>query len=177
MIDASVAQLKNRHIASTFGILLITFFIFNLILKDCQNILGLVAANTLIANTYVWNLITSCFYETNLIKLLLDLIGLWIVTDGISYVPVDQFGLYLILSIIACTTGTSAISFIRFFASADEIMLIEPQYGFSGVFFTLSMFARQQKKSAAIHSSLPHLTYDNLPFFVITIQTVLRLAR
>ena len=171
-----VDEFKKRFLSIGCGITIIILFGLNFVIKDCPSVVGLVAANTLFANTYVWNLITSCFYETNILKLAADLVGLWVVTEDINFAS-DQFALFFAVCVLASSLGTSAIAFIRFFASADEIMLIEPQYGFSGAFFTLSMFARMHKKEAAITQAFPRLTYNNLPFYAFLIQFMLRILR
>jgi hypothetical protein len=73
---------------------------------------------------------------------------------------------------LASTLGTSAWCFMRFFASADELMLAQPIYGFSGVFFTVLMLARLQKKGTPIFASFPQVTYNNLCFLVLTTQVL-----
>ena len=52
-------------------VLLIVISMLNLFITDCQSKVALVTGNTLIANSYVWNLVTSCFFEIMPIKIIL----------------------------------------------------------------------------------------------------------
>ena len=52
-------------------VLLIVISMLNIFITDCESKVALVTGNTLIANTYVWNLVTSCFFETMTVKIIL----------------------------------------------------------------------------------------------------------
>lgn len=142
---------------------------------DAPNKLGLATGSTLIVNTYVWNVVTSCFFETHLAKVLIDVVAILGVARGLSISGgTDQFALYLVFSILACTVGTSAYCFVRFFATGLEEMLMEPIYGFSGVFMIVLMYARRQYRGAPLYYTAPQITYQNLPLLVLLAQTLLR---
>jgi hypothetical protein len=153
--------------------LLLLFFSLNYIMVDCTFTIALVTGNTLVANKFVWNLITSCFYETNIFKLILDITSYIMITKSIKIDAIDQFGLYFIFSIFACTLGTSAYCFIRFFATGLEEMLMEPIYGFSGVFMFTLMYARLQLGNEPVINHIPQITFNNLPLLVIIAQLIL----
>ena len=99
--------MSNRPFFLFCSSTLLVLFGCNYFVKDCADAIGLVTANTLITNTYVWNLVTSCFYETNPIKLLIDIFGLLCITKPIEIPSVEQFGLYFLFGILASTIGTS----------------------------------------------------------------------
>ena len=100
----------------------------------------------------------------------LDIIVFILITKTLRIDNWEQFGLYFIFSILACTIGTSAYCFIRFFATSLEEMLMMPIYGFGGVFMTLLMYNRSQLKNEPIINTFPQLTYQNLPIIVIFSQ-------
>lgn len=172
MIEIFKSALSNPLACSVTVLLLITYSL-NFFLSDCIAKVGLVAGNTLIANTYVWNVVTSCFFETHFIKLAGDIVALFFVTRELKISMLDQFGLYLIFSVLACTVGTSAYCFLRFFGTGLEEMLMEPIYGFSGVFVALLMYARRQQRGEPIHFTVPQVTYQNLPLLVVVGQMLL----
>eukprot|EP01041_Mallomonas_annulata_P009002 gene9002-18637_t len=150
--------------------LLVCFFL-NHFIPECEQKLGLVTANTLVANTYVWNLLTSCFYERSIFKIVIDVCGLLVCSShNISYSPVDQFALYFVLSILSCTIATSTWCFGRFFFTGIDSILLDPIYGFSGVFIIIIMHARTQLKDTPIISSFSHLTFNNAPIIIVFIQ-------
>ena len=103
---------------------LLVLYAMNFFLSDAVNSLALVTANTLITNTYVWNLVTSCFFETNILKLLSDIGSLVLLANSIQIKNNEQFFLYFIFSLLACTIGTSIYCLVRFFSSGNEIMII-----------------------------------------------------
>lgn len=139
-----------------------------------EEVLGLLAANTLITHTYVWNLLTSCFFETNLFKLALDLFCLFGISKWVVIDSLEQFLLYFVFSLLSCTIGSSIYCFARFVFSGHEEALIVPIYGFDGVLISLMMFVRYRLKSQIILPQLPQLlTYQNLPIAYLTFHTVL----
>lgn len=166
---------RERPIPMITTILLIGFFATNYLLSEPVQILGLVPVNTFIANKYVWNLLTSQFFENNVAKLALDLALLWITIKPIKIANSEQFGFYLTVCILSSSFGTSAFYFLRFFASRMEDMLIHPTFGFSGLYMALLMFLRQQnpKETSPVVDSVPFITYHNLPVLVILAQLIL----
>lgn len=151
-------------------VLLVLCSAIGLTFSESESQIGLVPVNTLIAKKYVWNIITSCFFETNAFKFVMDIGAIVTVTRLIKIPNTEQFGIYFGLNILACTLGTSAYCFIRFFATRLEEMLLTPVYGFTGIFICMLMFARQQRKSEPVHVLLPVITYNNLPVLVIFSQ-------
>ena len=105
-VDYHYQRLRHPIFISCGGFLIV-LYTFNYLLPDCASILGLVTANTLITNTYVWNLVTSCFYETNIVKLIIDLILLFVTMKSFRITNIEQFSLYFVFSILACTIGAS----------------------------------------------------------------------
>jgi hypothetical protein len=145
-----------------------SIYLFN----DYLSILSLVPANTLITHTYVWNLVTSCFFETNLIKLALDLFLLVSVASHVKPTSIEQFFLYMIFSILTSTLGTSFLCFLQFGIFGDENGLVTPYFGFSGILMALFMFCRQASPNHSWISKIPILTYQYLPlvyFIFITL--------
>jgi hypothetical protein len=49
-------------------------------------------------------------------------------------------------------------------------MLLEPVYGFGGVFMIMLMYTKQQKKMEPIIQTIPQVTYQNLPVIVVCVQ-------
>lgn len=175
MLGDGSSLVQQHPMTLVLCLLLVVMYMFNFALGgDAINKLGLVTSNTLIANKYIWNLVTCCFYETHLSKVVLDVVLLLSVAKGLTIDCLDQFGLYLIFSILASTIGTSTYCFLRFFATGLEEMLMEPIYGFSGVVITLLMYCRRHQKNAPIHFAVPQITYQNLPILIILTQTLLR---
>lgn len=165
--------IDNRQLLTSCTAAILLSFSLSYIVKDATDIFGLVTANTLITNRYVWNLITACFYETNPLKVFVD-ITLLLVGTRLTAVPsIEQFGLYFAFNVLACTIGTSAYLFVSFFATGKEELLITPHYGFGGVLMAVLMFARQQLRGVSIHSSIPRITYHNFPLIVISAKLIL----
>lgn len=157
--------------------LLLLGFMTNLIYSNgATEKLALITGYTL-ANSYVWNLLTSCFYETNVVKLCLDVVSFVVVSRGVQIKGgLDQFCLFIIFTLLASTMCTTTYCFIRFFATSLEEMLMEPIYGFSGVFMAYSMYARMIQRGESVHNAIPQLTYQNLPLVVIAAQLLLWLV-
>lgn len=165
----------NRPLCVILIINLISFFTFNLILKGCAHKIGLVTANTLITNTYVWNLVTSCFYENSFFKLFFNLIAVFFTTKSLPIPNYEQFCLYLIFSILACTIGTSVYCFVGFYVMENEKLLTTPIYGFNGVLVTILMYSRQLYRNEIVHPSIPYVTYNNLPIILVFTQLVMKM--
>lgn len=164
---------QNRPLFSFCAALIVTLFGLNFIISDCTDRVGLVVANTLITNTYVWNLITSCFYEKYVAKFVVDLVLLLLLTKSLPIPSIEQFGLYFLFSILSCTIGTSVYCFFAFFTMARESSLITPIYGFSGVLMSILMFARHTYRNETVHSAFPKLTFHHLPILLYLTQVVL----
>lgn len=167
---------QNKPLFSVCAVLIVTLYGLNFVLSDCTEKVGLVVANTLITNTYVWNLVTSCFYEKYLAKAAVDLTLLLLLTKSLPIPSIEQFGLYFLFSILACTIGTSTYCFFAFFTMARESSLINPIYGFSGVLMAILMFARHTYRDETVHSAFPKLTYHHLPVVLYLIQLTLYLV-
>jgi len=163
----------DRPLLSFCTSLLCILFTCNFFLTECVNKVGLVIANTLITNHYVWNLVTCCFYEVSVIKLLIDLVLLGLVNHKLYIHSSEQFGLFFIFSILACSIGTSTYCFIRFFGTGKEEILIHPMYGFNGIIVSLFTFARQQLKNESVHALFPQITYHNFPIIFTILQVII----
>lgn len=150
-------------------------FLCNFLLTDCEQKLSLITANTLITNTYVWNLITCSFYETNIVKIAIDITILYVITKNITITNWEQFSIFFGFTLLACSLITSTYYFFRFLFTSMEDFLILPTYGFDGVLMLLMVYARQQFKGQVIHPVAATITYNNLPIvflaylFIITI--------
>jgi hypothetical protein len=168
-------SILNRPIFNFCAGFSLVLFALNFIVPDCASIIGLVPANTLITNTYVWNILTSCFYETNAVKLAFELFVFWFATRPIIDPSFEQFGLYFAFSILSCTLGTSVYCFIRFFTSGNELLLVTPIYGLSGINISLLMYVRQQLRNESVHNSYPIITYHHLPVLLLCLQILLAL--
>ena len=164
---------QNRPLFTICVSAILVLFCMNFILGDATDKIGLVTANTLITNTYVWNLITSCFYERYIGKVLFDIIALLYVAKSLPIPSIEQFGLYFLFTILACTIGTSTYCFFSFMALAKETMLITPIYGFSGVLVCILMYARHQYRGESVHTIFPKITFHHLPIIFILFQVIL----
>ena len=170
-------SLVDRPLAIVCVLLLLLTFSLNYIVPDCTNKLGLVVVSTMITDSQIWNLITSQFYEMSPIKLIFDIVGILVVTKSTKIVGgFDQFGLFCIVSILSCSIFTSVYCFIRFFLTGIEAMIMDPIYGFAGVFMMMLTYGRQQFQSQAIFEQVPWITYNNLPVLVLTSQIFLWLV-
>lgn len=169
-----ILKLKDQPLISFCFFLLISFYALNFVIEDCQAILGLVPVNTLVAKSYIWNLATSCFYEKDIVKLVIDVLVLSsCLLNPVSYSPVDQYFLYFVFSILGCTVITSVWCFGRFFFTGMDQMLLEPIYGFGGVLIILLMHVRTQYRDICVIPNFPDLTYNNFPIVVLTFDLIL----
>lgn len=151
---------------------LLLLYSCNYFLDDCESILALVTANTIITHTYVWNMVSACFYETNTFKLVLDIALLWWSTKLINKPNIEQFGLYFLFTILACTIGTSTYYFFRFVGSGRDDFLLVPIYGFNGIFMSFLMYIRRFRGNQSIHDAMPRITYHQLPALFLTLQFI-----
>jgi membrane associated rhomboid family serine protease len=169
--------LIDRPVSTGCIVLLLAAFSMNYTIKDCTNKLGLVSVNTFIADTQIWNLLTSQFYEENMLKLALDIIGLVIITKSVKIKGGYKiFGLFFILCALSCSLFTSAYCFIRYFSTGREEMITNPIYGFSGIFMTMITYVRQQAPDEPFLLQLPNITNNNLPVLMIIAQSILWLV-
>lgn len=164
---------QDRYIACICCLILILTSTLNLILSDPVSILALVPVNTLIANSYVWNVFTCAFYEKMLLKIILDVLLSLVSIKSLKVESFEQFGLYFLSSILFTSFCTSAVYFISFFSTLLEDQLIKPTYGFSGIYIILLMYCRRQYGHEPVHSSFPLITHHNLPVLYLTIQAIL----
>lgn len=175
LVNGLYDGMKRQHVLLGCIAALVLLFGANFMIDEAPKKLGLVPISTTIAHSYIWNLVTSSFYETNIIKLALDIFGTVLVGANLDMGRKDQFCIYFFVSIVASTFGASAWSFMRFFVMHKEDMLTSPIYGFAGVLMTLIMYQRMRFKNVPVYALFPSVTYDNLPFLVLSSQIVLRL--
>ena len=85
------------------------FYFISLIINQQQatDIFGLNVLNTFVVHKYVWNLVTSSFYEVNIVKVLVDISFLYFVTNNLQAFVTDQFVIYQLVCIISSTFFTS----------------------------------------------------------------------
>jgi hypothetical protein len=121
--------MNNRPLFIVCAVHLVGLYGLNFILDNCSDKLGLVTANTLITNTYVWNLVTACFYEVSVVKVVFDLLSVFILTKNLPIPSYEQYSLYCLFTILACTIATSVYCFVGFYILAKEEILITPIYG------------------------------------------------
>jgi membrane associated rhomboid family serine protease len=166
-------SLIERPVAVGCLVVLAIVFGMNYVIPDCTNKLGLVTVNTMIADSQIWNIITSQFYEKSIIKLAFDILGVLVVSKATKIVGgFDQFGLFFLVCVVSCSFFTSAYCFIRFFLTGIEGMIMEPIYGFAGVFMTILTYGRQQLQNEPVIQQLPGVTYNNLPILVVFAQII-----
>ena len=168
--------LMDQPVTTGCLILLLIAFSMNYTMKDTSNKLGLVTVNTLVADTQIWNLLTSQFYEAKMIKLAFDVIGLIIISRSLKLRLGKQTIMFLTSSILSCSLFTSVYCFIRYFSTGIEEMIMAPIFGFSGVFIIIATYARQQLRGQSVIQNFPNITYNNLPVLVITAQFLLWLV-
>ena len=122
IISSNDINKLQQHPVVYFSLpLLVVLYLANFILPDAKEILALITANTLITNTYVWNILTSCFYETNLLKLFSDVLTVVYVALCIEKPPnTEQFGLFFLFCILACTIGTSIYCFFSLLTTGKK---------------------------------------------------------
>lgn len=157
-------------------ILVCVLYGLNFVIKDCESVLALVPINTFIANKYVWNVITSNFYETQPLKVVAEILLLVQVTNNLHISSSDSFALYFLVTVLGSAFVTSAYCFIRFFATRIDDMITDPLYGFCGVLICFAMFARQQRGNQSVLYAFPFITFHNLPILVLTLQLILYVA-
>lgn len=98
----------------------------------------------------------------------------------IDYVPLDQFGLYMLVCTLLTTLSTSFYCIIRFFSTSRESMVLEPIYGCSGLIMTLVMYTRKHLGHSPVVSisktgraldyvivPVSQLTYNNMPVIMV----------
>ena len=159
--------LMDQPVTTGCLILLLIAFSMNYTMKDTSNKLGLVTVNTLVADTQIWNLLTSQFYEAKMIKLAFDVIGLIIISRSLKLRLGKQTIMFLTSSILSCSLFTSVYCFIRYFSTGIEEMIMAPIFGFSGVFIIIATYARQQLRGQSVIQNFPNITYNFLFYHII----------
>ena len=160
------------HIQVLSGLSLLLFYIIGRADPSYDEVFGLVVGYTIIARAYVWNLITCCIFETHFLKVILDFILFSIIPSTTPIIALDQFLLYVLFNILACSLGTSLYCLIRFFSTGLENTVMEPIYGFSGILIPLFMYARQTLKNQPIHAKLPHINFQNISIVILSMQFI-----
>ena len=171
-----MSMLMEHPIIVGYIILLMIFYSMNYTVEDCRSKLGLVTVNTMIADTQIWNLVTSHFYEEKITKVLVDIGGLILIARSCKIRAGLQVALYIVLNILASSLFTSAYCFIRYFSTGSEEMIMAPIYGFSGVYMAILMLTRQQLRHKPIMKLIPNVSYSNLPVLLIMTQMILWLV-
>ena len=167
----------DRPVTTGCLTILVATFCLNFVIADCTNTLALVIVNTLIADKQIWNIVTCQFYEKSIIKLLFDLAGILIITKSTRIIGgYKQFGLFFAVSLFCCSFFTTVYCFIRFFSTGIEDMIMEPIYGFAGVFMIMLTYGRQQLQNEPVFVQLPSINYNNLPLIVVSVQLILWLV-
>ena len=165
--------LNLHHFKIISGVLLLVLHLIYRYDASYDDILGLVVGYTIIAKTYVWNLITSCIFETHLIKVLIDLILLTAIPSSLPILAWDQFLVYILFNILACSLGTSLYCLIRFFSTGLENTVMDPIYGFNGILVALFMYARQTMKYHPIYEKIPYINFQNVSLVILAMQFLL----
>jgi membrane associated rhomboid family serine protease len=162
----------DRPISVACAVAVVLISSLNLIISEPVNTLSLIPVNTLIANKFVWNVVTCAFYEKYLMKIILDCILLIITVKNIEINSKEQAALYFLATTIITSFLTSAVYFIDFFISKIEAPLVQPTYGFSGVYIALLTFCRFQYSNESVHPAFPQITYQNLPVLYLLLQAI-----
>lgn len=177
--------LKSPVVAGLLALLCLMSSV-GLMVEDAAEIVGLSPANTLVSNKYVWNMVTCFFFETNIVKLFLCAAMLvLVVVQKKEYLVVqshEQFGIYLLFSIVVSTALHSAYYFARFFATNLEEYLTEPTYGFYPVLIIVAMYIRAFRTNCTVFSAQQvssesqfavvqgFITFNNLPVILFLVQ-------
>lgn len=148
----------------------LVLYLCNLINKDATTVFALVTANTLITNTYVWNIVTSCFFETNILKILSNVVSAAMIANVLIITNIEQFALLTLFTVLACSIGTSVYCFFSFASLGKEELLVTPIYGFNGILVMLLMMTRQQQGRQSLYKEIPWLTYHHSPLILVLFQ-------
>lgn len=160
--------LEDRPVFLYCAIPLVAVSAIGAFINEADDIFGLVVANTLITHTYVWNLLTASFFEVSWIKAGFDIVALFAVSKAVIIDSIEQFLLYFLFSLLACTLGVSVYCFGRFIFSGHDDALIVPLYGFNGVLTILMMYIRRSGKDRPILPQVPQVTFQNLPIVFLS---------
>lgn len=142
----------------------------NYIIADATNVLALVVANTILSNSYVWNLVTSPFFETNPIKLICDAALLFFAFKNVSYPNIEHFCYFLGISVLSSTILASTFCILSYFATADPKTIVAPMHGFGGVLTAIFTYVRQYKSNK--EPIVGAITFHNLPVLILTAEAV-----
>jgi hypothetical protein len=158
---------RDSYLFIAFSAMLFILYCSNFVLSGSDELFSLIVANTLITKTYVWNVISSCFFEKNFFKLIVDFLLLFQTCKHIKNPSVEQFGLYLLFNILACTLGTSFICFINFGIFGSDSSLLSSHNGFGGVLVSLLMFCRQSVGDIPVLDFVPSINFHYIsPLYV-----------
>ena len=166
---------SSRTIHGLLLVALLGVSALNYVIAEAANILGLVVANTILSNSYIWNLITASFFESNPVKLAADLAVLYFIFKTVHYQSIEMFASYLAITMLSCTILTSTYCILTYFVTADPALIVSPMYGFGGVVVAILMYARQFKGQESIAgSSFPfHISFQALPVLLTSVEVVL----
>jgi hypothetical protein len=165
----NAASLKNGLV----GVLLV-FFVISRTVSDSKNIFGLVVANTLLTKTYIWNLVTPCFFETSPFKLFVDIVVFVYASNTMELRNFGKFSFYLFLVLISCTVILSAYCVLSYFATANTEVLLHPTYGFGAVIVSFLMFERQWHGTENLFQHSPlHVNYQHLPVIYVLLELLI----
>jgi hypothetical protein len=140
----------------------------NLVIPDATNVLGLVVVNTILSNSYVWNLVTAPFFETNPVKLAADALALYYIYQTVNYPRIESCVQHLGITLISCSVSWSIYCILNYFATADPAAVSAPIYGFGGVLMAILTYARQGKGTESIVGNFPlAISFHNLPVLLI----------
>ena len=137
---------------------------------------GLNAVNTFVTSKYIWNLITSSFYEVNAIKILLDIAFLYFITSNLqpTLVVNEQFMIYLVVCMVIGSFSASLTMFYKFYSTGISSFLTESSYGLGGMLMALCMYLRLSKGNAPLHPVLLKIPFHFLPSLFAFGQMFLR---
>ena len=169
-------SMASRSVTLAVACVLSLFSLVSIIYPEAVGILALIPANLLITHNYAWNLVSCCFLQVNIVRLSVDALLLFIISYEVNWAPLDQFGLYFVLSIVFSSIGTLLELLYRFYISNAEAYLLEATYGCGGVIMCLMMYIRQQLKGKPVIPQYPVVTFHHLPTLFLTVFTVLFLA-
>lgn len=162
-----------RFVTPVIAFFVVVFYLVYLINDSILQYIALIPANTLLANTFIWNLATSCLLETNILRVIIDVVLLLPVMRFDSFAPMDQFALYLIFTILACSVLTSCWFFYRFFSTGEWEHLTEQVYGYGGIIMALLMFkVLKCPNEQLIINNIP-ISFKYVPTLIVSVQVLL----
>jgi predicted small integral membrane protein len=159
----------SKTIHATLFAALATISALNYVIPSAEQKLGLVVVNTILSNSYVWNLVTASFFETSAVKLAADALALYYIFKTVNYPSVETFVQHLGVTLLSCTFSWSTYCILNYFATADATAISAPVYGFGGVLMAILTYARQGKGKESIVGNFPvAISFHNLPALLLT---------